>query len=152
MAASSLSFSIMFLGVKLFSDAPTFTLIFYRSVVQSILSGIMIWKNNMRDNNASTTTTETFTDPSTHDDDKYEIQILLILRAVFGSFAVAAFFYAVQNLPLPDAITLQFTTPVFAALLAVPLLNEKWKRSDQVGAVICLIGQQTLPLDWCWPR
>ena len=139
MAASSLSFSIMFLGVKLFSDAPTFTLIFYRSVVQSILSGIMIRKNKMRDNNASTTT-ETSTDPSTHDDEKVEIQILLILRAVFGSFAVAAFFYAVQNLPLPDAITLQFTTPVFAALLAVPLLNEKWKRSDQVGAVICLIG------------
>ena len=139
MAASSLSFSVMFLGVKLFSDAPTFTLIFYRSVVQSILSGIMIRKNKMRDNNASTTT-ETSADPSTHDDDKVEIQILLILRAVFGSFAVAAFFYAVQNLPLPDAITLQFTTPVFAALLAVPLLNEKWKRSDQVGAVICLIG------------
>ena len=140
MAASSLSFSIMFLGVKLFSDAPTFTLIFYRSVVQSILSGIVIWKNNMRDNNASTTTTETSTDPSIHDDDKVEIQILLILRAVFGSFAVAAFFYAVQNLPLPDAITLQFTTPVFAAILGVPILNEKWKRSDQVGAVICLIG------------
>jgi drug/metabolite transporter (DMT)-like permease len=43
-------------------------------------------------------------------------------------------------LPLPDAVTLQFTTPVFAALFAVGLVGEKWKRLDMIGAIVCLMG------------
>lgn len=124
MTLSSLSFSLMFLGVKLYSDAPTFTLVFYRSVVQTVLSLLLlVWQGEHPLGPAGTT-----------------VRGLLTLRAVTGSLAVAAFFYAVQKLPLPDAITLQFTTPVFAALLAVPLLGEAWKKSNMVGAACCLSG------------
>jgi drug/metabolite transporter (DMT)-like permease len=52
----------------------------------------------------------------------------------------SAFFYGIQRLPLPDAVTLQFTTPVFAALFAVALVGEEWKRLDMIGAVVCLMG------------
>jgi len=137
MALSSLSFSIMFLGVKLFSSASTFTLIFYRSVVQALLSGFLLYKEGT---NPLAPTKATATASGTSRTGNDNVQILLCLRAAFGSVAVAAFFYAVQSLPLPDAITLQFTTPVFAALLAVPLLGEVWKTSDKLGAVICLTG------------
>jgi len=41
---------------------------------------------------------------------------------------------------IQKAITLQFTTPVFAAILAVPLLGEVWTRSDQIAALVCLCG------------
>jgi drug/metabolite transporter (DMT)-like permease len=136
MVLSSFSFSIMFLGVKLFGSAPTFTLIFYRSIVQAILSGSLLLFKNRRNKES----TATAIDDENVESSSERIQMLLILRAAFGSIAVAAFFYAVQNLPLPDAITLQFTTPVFAALLAVPLLGECWKKSDKVGAVVCLTG------------
>ena len=122
MTLASLSFSLMFLGVKLYSNAPTFTLVFYRSVVQAILSGILLQQQGKNPLGPP------------------DVRGLLTLRGATGSLAVAALFYAVQNLPLPDAITLQFTTPVFAALLAVPMLKEPWKRSSVWGAVFCLSG------------
>lgn len=128
MALSSLSFSLMFLGVKLYSNAPTFTLVFYRSIVQAILAGIGLLTSTKQNH-----TKESFLGTA-------NVRGLLVLRGLFGSLAVAAFFYAVQCLPLPDAITLQFTTPVFAAILAVPLLNEKLTMSDLVGAVVCMAG------------
>lgn len=123
MALSVFSFSLMFLGVKLYSNAPTFTLVFYRSVVQTILSLMVLIRGGQ-------------TNPLGPPD----CRKLLLLRGAFGSMAVAAFFFAIQGLPLPDAITLQFTTPVFAALMAVPLLGESWSRSDQLGALVCLAG------------
>ena len=128
MALSSLSFSLMFLGVKLYSNAPTFTLVFYRSIVQAVLSVIVLFMDKEKQD-----LEEAFLGPK-------DVRGLLFLRGLFGSLAVAAFFYAVQCLPLPDAITLQFTTPVFAAIMAVPLLNEELKASDVVGAAVCLLG------------
>lgn len=128
MALSSLSFSLMFLGVKLYSSAPTFTLVFYRSIVQAVLSGIVLFMDKEKQD-----VEESILGPK-------DVRGLLFLRGLFGSLAVAAFFYAVQCLPLPDAITLQFTTPVFAAIMAVPLLNEELKASDLVGAAVCLSG------------
>lgn len=133
MAMASFSFSLMFLGVKLYSNAPTFTLVFYRSVAQAILSGLVILirsqsskPNSVIDVGASSSSSS--------------LRGLLILRGTFGSLAVAAFFHAIQKLPLPDAITLQFTTPVFCALAAVPLLGETWKMPDRLGALFCLAG------------
>ena len=130
MALASLSFSLMFLGVKLYSSAPTFTLVFYRSVVQMILSGGLLLLRTKKEQDGN---------PLLGPKDA-DVRWLLTLRGTFGSLAVAAMFYAIQNLPLPDAITLQFTTPVFAAMMAVPLLGEPWKRSNMVGAAFCLSG------------
>lgn len=41
---------------------------------------------------------------------------------------------------MPDAVTLQFTTPPFAALFAVFLVGEQWLVIDKIGAVVCLLG------------
>eukprot|EP00957_Ditylum_brightwellii_P029679 2243241-Ditylum_brightwellii.AAC.1 len=41
---------------------------------------------------------------------------------------------------LPDAVTLQFTTPPFAAFFAVLFAGEHWKMLDMIGAVVCLFG------------
>ena len=125
MALSALSFSLMFLGVKLYSNAPTFTLVFYRSIVQAVLSLLVLLRTDKEGKSPL---------------GPPDFRGLLIARGTFGSLAVAAFFYAIQKLPLPDAITLQFLTPVFAALLAAPLLGESWKRLDQIGAAVCLSG------------
>jgi len=70
----------------------------------------------------------------------WKIRVLLMLRAVFGALAVCSWFYGVQVLPLPDAVTLQFTTPPFAALFAVCMVGEKWLPLDMIGAVVCLTG------------
>jgi len=135
MLLSSLSFSVMFLGVKLYSTVPTFTLIFYRSVVQTALSvaAIMLLQRRRRETGDNSN--------RSHDGVDGGVRLLLVLRGLFGSLAVAAWFHAVQRLPLPDAVTLQFTAPVFAGLLAAtPLLREPFRRSDAVGAAVCLAG------------
>ena len=68
------------------------------------------------------------------------VRFMLVLRGMFGAFAVMAWFFGIQILPLPDAVTLQFTTPPFAAAFAVCMVGEQWKRLDIIGAVVCLSG------------
>lgn len=65
----------------------------------------------------------------------------LIIRGAFGAAAVMAWFFGIQILPLPTAVTLQFTTPPFAAAFAVLLVGEQWKTIDIIGAVVCLSGE-----------
>jgi len=117
------SFSIMFLLVKLMGpDANTFTLVLYRSLVQIAISLITLLYHN-----------ENPLGPR-------DVRMWLIVRGVFGSAAVCAWFFGIQILPLPDAVTLQFTTPPFAAAFAVCLVGEKWLPLDMIGAVVCLTG------------
>lgn len=113
----------VYLAVKIFgSSANTFTLVAYRSLVQIAISfGTLVHRGE---------------NPLGHP----SVRWWLAARAVFGSAAVCAWFFGIQILPLPDAVTLQFTTPPFAALFAVILVNEEWKRLDMIGAVVCLTG------------
>ena len=116
------SFSIMFLTVKLMASVNTFTLVFYRSLIQILLSlGALIDKG-----------VNPLGPPG--------VRLELTARAVFGGVAVAAWFFGIQVLPLPDAVTLQFTTPPFAAAFAVVMVGEQWKPMDMFGAVVCFSG------------
>jgi len=120
----SFSFSVMFLLVKVMSSMNTFTLVFWRSVVQIAICLVDLYKkseNPLGPNN-------------------FRVRFYLVLRAVFGAGAVMAWFFGIQILPLPDAVTLQFTTPPFAAAFAVCIVGEKWKRLDVIGAIVCLSG------------
>lgn len=49
---------------------------------------------------------------------------VLLLRGFFGFFGLSAFFYTLTHMPIADSVTLQYTSPLFTALLAQPLLNE----------------------------
>lgn len=118
----SFSFSVMFLLVKLMASMNTFTLVFYRSLVQIAISLIELYRKG-----------ENPLGPP-------DVRVYLVLRAVFGAAAVCAWFFGIQLLPLPDAVTLQFTTPPFAGLFAVFIVGEKWKVLDMIGAVVCLTG------------
>ena len=121
----SLSFSIMFLLVKFMGpDTNTFTLVLYRSFVQIIISLIKLLAQG-----------ENPLGPPC-----WKTRFWLVVRGFTGSLAVAAFFFGIQILPLPDAVTLQFTTPPFAAIFAVCLVGEEWLPLDMVGAVVCLTG------------
>mmetsp|Transcript_5992 Transcript_5992/g.8520 ORF Transcript_5992/g.8520 Transcript_5992/m.8520 type:complete len:372 (-) Transcript_5992:80-1195(-) len=120
----SFSFSTMFLLVKVMSQMNTFTLVFYRSVVQIAICLVDLYKKGVNPLGP----------------DSGSVRFYLVLRAGFGAAAVIAWFYGIQNLPLPDAVTLQFTTPPFAAVFAVCLVGEHWKALDMIGAVVCLMG------------
>lgn len=59
-------------------------------------------------------------------------------RSVLGTVSAAGTFYlyATPHLPIGDAATLLSTTPIFVALLGVPLLGESVRRSV-VAALVC---------------
>jgi len=65
---------------------------------------------------------------------------LHVLRGCLNAVAMLSFFYAVTITPLATVAALGFTAPLFAALLAVPVLGERpgWRR--WLGLVVGFIG------------
>lgn len=50
---------------------------------------------------------------------------LLILRGIFGFLGLSAFFYTLTVLPITDSVTLNYSSPLFTALLAQFFLKER---------------------------
>lgn len=61
-------------------------------------------------------------------------------RTVFGWGGVTCMFASVAYIPLADATAISFLNPVFAMMLAIPLLGEKVGRIRWSAAVMALIG------------
>jgi drug/metabolite transporter (DMT)-like permease len=62
------------------------------------------------------------------------------IRAAFGWGGVSLMFAAVAFIPLSDATAISFLNPVFAMLLAIPLLGERVGRIRWSAAAIALAG------------
>mmetsp|Transcript_23420 Transcript_23420/g.41086 ORF Transcript_23420/g.41086 Transcript_23420/m.41086 type:complete len:405 (+) Transcript_23420:119-1333(+) len=135
--AGSFAFSTAFLVAKLLTGMSVFTLIFWRSIVQML---ICLGKLFKRKTECDINDDACVRRQNPFGPDDWNVRSWLVLRAVFSSAAIGCWFYGVQILPLPDAITLQFTTPPFAAMFAVCMVGEEWKRLDIIGAVVCLSG------------
>lgn len=65
---------------------------------------------------------------------------LLMVRGIFGFLALSAFYHSIVNLPLADATVIQYTNPVWAGVLAVPILGERLRRRELVSVVVSMIG------------
>lgn len=52
-------------------------------------------------------------------------QKLLLFRALFGLIGMSFFFATIQRIPLGAAVSLQYTSPIFTAILAVIFLKER---------------------------
>ncbi|MCG6904241.1 MAG: DMT family transporter [Rhodobacter sp.] len=61
-------------------------------------------------------------------------------RSAFGWMGISLLFAAVAFIPLSDATAISFLNPVFAMMLAVPLLGEKVGRVRWSAAAIALAG------------
>jgi drug/metabolite transporter (DMT)-like permease len=121
MLGAVLFFSLMSLLVKLGgSTMPPSQLVFARVFVTLVLSlahlrlcRIPLWGVNRR---------------------------LLIGRGLVGTLALACFYYALTELPLGDATAIQYTNPVWTALVAAVFLGEGVHRRDLVGACLGVVG------------
>lgn len=113
MVGAAFSFAVMSLLVKVVGQRlPTMEVVFVRSVVTLALSwgmlrvrGKPVWGVN---------------------------RPLLLLRGGIGFLALSCFYYAVIHLPLADATVIQYTNPVFTAVLAAIFLKERMG-SREVG-------------------
>ena len=65
---------------------------------------------------------------------------LLVLRGALGFGALLCFFYSVVHLPLADATVIQYTNPVFAALVAALLRDERVRPRDGACIAASLAG------------
>jgi drug/metabolite transporter (DMT)-like permease len=52
---------------------------------------------------------------------------LLLLRGMFGTSALYLFFLTLQNIPLASAMTIQYLSPIFTAIIAIFVLKESVK-------------------------
>lgn len=65
---------------------------------------------------------------------------MLLLRGLFGFAALSLYFYAISELPLADATVLQYTNPVWTALLAGIFLRERVTPRVVGASVVALLG------------
>jgi drug/metabolite transporter (DMT)-like permease len=65
---------------------------------------------------------------------------LLALRGVFGFLALSCFYHSLTHLPIADATVIQYTNPVYAGLLAVPLLGERLRRREVLSVLASMFG------------
>ena len=117
MLVSALGFALMATCVKLLANRgiPLLEIVAARSLVSLVIStidvrrkGLSLW--------------------GTH-------HMLLLARGVVGALALICVYYAVITLPLAEATLLQYMHPVFTALLALLLLNER----IHLSTVICIL-------------
>jgi drug/metabolite transporter (DMT)-like permease len=106
--------------VKLAGRLPSHEIVLVRSVLTLLLSGIPLWLAGrpMLGNRRP----------------------LLALRGAVGFVGLFAFYFAIGRVPLADATVVQYTNPVFAALLAVPLLGERVRGAEIAAMAVSLAG------------
>ncbi len=106
--------------VKKTSDLPTMEIVFFRCLVAGAFCLIGLQKAG-----------------------KYWLgndKISLIMRGVFGTIALSLFFLTVQKIPLASAMTIQYLSPIFTAIIAIFFLGEKVKYLQWVFYAIAFGG------------
>lgn len=121
MLVAALGFAIMGALVKLGAEKfSSNELVFYRSLFGLITIYLYIYTKNL-----PLATPVIFKQMS---------------RALVGFASLVLFFYAIAHLPLATAITLNYTSPLFLALLTPFLLQEKSNKRLFGGLIIGFIG------------
>ena len=97
-------FALMNITVKKLSHLPAMELVFFRCGIASMLGviGLLSAKVSLRGNNNR----------------------ILLLRGIFGTIGLYTFFLTMQQMPLGTAVTIQYLSPVFSAIIAYFLMKE----------------------------
>lgn len=102
---SGLFMALMNLLVKLSGDYNIFQIIFFRAVITLIISYLFIRRKKI----------------SPFGNDKKH----LILRGLFGLGGLTLYFLTVQHMPLATAVSIQYLSPIFTALIAIYINKQK---------------------------
>lgn len=120
MILSSLFFAIMAASVKLSGALPTMEKIFFRNLIGFIVSGYMIYKSK-----------ESFKGTNTK---------LLFYRSISGLIGLFFYFYAIDRLPLANAVVLNQMNPFFVLIFSFLYLEEVIKKQQVAAILIALSG------------
>jgi drug/metabolite transporter (DMT)-like permease len=121
MAYGAFWFSIMSLLVKIAGQRlPSMEIVLVRAVVTLVLSYALVRRaklplwGNRKD--------------------------LLMVRGLLGCAALTCFYFSIVHLPLAEATVIQYTNPVFAAILAGVLLGERFGPRELLGVAASMAG------------
>jgi len=106
--------------VKFLGDMPTAEKIFFRNLVGVFVAFSLVKKtgSSLIGNNKK----------------------LLILRSIFGLLGIAAYFYALANMKLSDAVILNKMSPFFVMVFAALFLKENITKKQMIALVTAALG------------
>ena len=104
MLLAAFAFSIMNIFVKQLDRIPVMEIVFVRCLVSALFCGVGLWRIGV--------------------DWKGHSHALLLARGTFGTIALFAFFLTIQHMPLATAVTIQYLSPIFTALIGVFVFGE----------------------------
>ncbi|MBI1288023.1 MAG: EamA family transporter [Flavobacteriales bacterium] len=120
MLISTFAFSLMQLCVKYLHHLPTHELILFRSAISLILSLSYLLPKKINPLGVN--------------------RKFLLLRGVFGVTALSLFFITLQHIPLASAVTIQYLSPVFTAIIAIFMLDEKMRPVQWLFFGLAFVG------------
>jgi drug/metabolite transporter (DMT)-like permease len=65
---------------------------------------------------------------------------LIVVRSIVGTISMFAFFYILPRMPLGTSVTIKYLSPIFTALFAGTMLNEKINIKQWFYIVLAFIG------------
>ena len=117
MSGTLASFMAMAVGGReLAGQLSTFQILFFRSVIGCLIVGFLLWCGNWRQILSK----------------QLRVHVLRNIAHFGGQFG---WFYGIALIPLAEVFALEFTVPVWTAVLATVLLREQITRA-RVGAII----------------
>lgn len=120
MLLSAFCFALMNLCVRMLPNIPAHEAVFFRALGMTAIGALLLWRARI---------------PPLGSHRK-----ALVLRSLFGMTALTAYFYTLKHMPLASAVTLQYLSPVFSTLLAIPMLGEKVAARRWGYFGLCLLG------------
>ncbi|MCC3144352.1 DMT family transporter [Halanaerobium sp. Z-7514] len=117
---SSLFFALMAAAVKYLANIPTAEKIFFRSFIGVVVAFTLVKRDGgtLVGNNKK----------------------LIILRSIFGLSGIAAYFYALSQINLADAVILNKMSPFFVMIFAALFLKESISSKQIVALIIAVSG------------
>jgi drug/metabolite transporter (DMT)-like permease len=120
MVMSSLFFAVMASAVKLSGDLPTMEKVFFRNVVGFVFTGFFIWRHGGSFFGSN--------------------RKALLFRSLFGFLGLVFYFYAIDYLPLANAVILNQMNPFITLILAFLFLREKVSKPQWIAFAVAICG------------
>ncbi len=122
--ASSASFALMNVSVRMAGDLPTYEKVFFRNLIAVIFAAVVLIKNREK----------------SHMYWNKERVFYMTLRAVIGCGGVVGNFYAIDHMVVADASMLNKLSPFFVLIFSIFLLNERVKPFQLFCIILAFIG------------
>jgi drug/metabolite transporter (DMT)-like permease len=122
MSGTLVSFMLMAIGGRQLSGKlTTFQILFFRSIIGLLIVGFLLWRSNWQ---------QIFTK-------HFRIHALRNIAHFGGQFG---WFYGIAYIPLAEVFALEFTVPVWTAVLATMLLGEQITRARLAAIAFGILG------------